>query len=176
MDAVTWRCRSWCSSSRRGSGLASCTARERETSPYVAPLVEERFAECERLKGVVDGCLRLPPDGREHEAGHALPLRYSIDGKGYLLIRFPTLRLAREALFRARTFGQVPSSRIRSGSSRAARPAGGRRRMDARWLPDPGNRGISMKHRQACRTAFANELWECNRVHALTPTIRRMCI
>jgi protein-tyrosine phosphatase len=68
-----------------------CTPHACESHPYDAQLIEERYAELrELLKGQME--LSLACDFRMNaeniaEAA-ANPLRYSIDGKGYLLIEF----------------------------------------------------------------------------------------
>jgi protein-tyrosine phosphatase len=88
-----------------------CTPHASDMFPYIAPLVEERFAELrERLKGVVElslGCdFHLTADNIMEAVMH--PLRYSIDGKGYLLIEFPTFVIPpsmSEALFRLQSAG-----------------------------------------------------------------------
>ena len=69
-----------------------CTPHSNDLYPYRAQLVEERLAELRNLlKDVVElslGCA-LSPDRREIFEAMANPLRYSINGKGYLLIEFP---------------------------------------------------------------------------------------
>ena len=83
-----------------------CTPHASDMFPYNGPLVEQRFAELrERLKGVVELSLacdfHLTADNILEAVMH--PLRYSIDGKGYLLIEFPTFVIPpsmSEALFR----------------------------------------------------------------------------
>jgi protein-tyrosine phosphatase len=68
-----------------------CTPHASEYYPYLTNLIAERYAElCELLKGQMG--LSLACDFRMNaeniaEAA-ANPLRYSIDGKGYLLIEF----------------------------------------------------------------------------------------
>ncbi len=88
-----------------------CTPHASGRFPFQADLVEERFAELkEKLMGVVElslGCdFHLTADNIVDAAAH--PLRYSIDGKGYLLIEFPSRVIPRsmnEALFRLRAAG-----------------------------------------------------------------------
>jgi len=88
-----------------------CTPHASDEFPYKTRLVEERFAELkEHLKGVVElslGCdFHLTADNVVEAVMH--PLRYSIDGKGYLLIEFPDMVIppsVNEALFRLQSVG-----------------------------------------------------------------------
>jgi protein-tyrosine phosphatase len=68
-----------------------CTPHASERYPYQAPIVEERFAE---LRGLLEDQMELSLACDFHMTAEnvqkavANPLRYSIDGKGYLLIEF----------------------------------------------------------------------------------------
>jgi protein-tyrosine phosphatase len=68
-----------------------CTPHASERYPYEAPLIEERYAE---LRELLHGQMELSLACDFHMTAEnvmeaaANPLRYSIDGKGYLLIEF----------------------------------------------------------------------------------------
>jgi protein-tyrosine phosphatase len=88
-----------------------CTPHASDGHPYRAALVEERLAELrEALSGVVElslGCDFHMSAENIFEAV-ANPLRYSIDGKGYLLVEFPSMTIApqlNDALFRLQSVG-----------------------------------------------------------------------
>ncbi len=68
-----------------------CTPHASEEYPYHAPLIEERYAELrELLKGQMELSLACDFHMTAENIAEAAanPLRYSIDGKGYLLIEF----------------------------------------------------------------------------------------
>jgi protein-tyrosine phosphatase len=88
-----------------------CTPHSSDQFPYQAKLVEERFGELkERLRGVLEltlGCdFHLTADNVVDAVAH--PFRYSIDGKGYLLIEFPETLIPRsmnQAISRLQSVG-----------------------------------------------------------------------
>ena len=88
-----------------------CTPHSSNQYPYNAALIESRLAELrERLEGVVElslGCdFHLTSDNVVDAISH--PLRYSIRGKGYLMIEFPDVTIPPQlgnALFRLQSAG-----------------------------------------------------------------------
>jgi len=88
-----------------------CTPHSNDVYPYNLPLIEERLAELrQQLEGVIELSLacdfHLTADNIVEATQH--PLRYSIDGNGYLLIEFPNFVIPSsmsEALFRLQSVG-----------------------------------------------------------------------
>lgn len=88
-----------------------CTPHASDQFPYQAAVILERFAEIQReLKGFVELSLacdfHMTPENVVDATAH--PLRYSIDGKGYLLIEFDNMVIppgTGEALFSLQAAG-----------------------------------------------------------------------
>ena len=88
-----------------------CTPHASDEYPYRAALIEERYADLkEKLNGLVTLSLasdfHLTADNIVDAVMH--PLNYSIDGKGYLLIEFPSHVIPpsmSEAMFRLQSAG-----------------------------------------------------------------------
>lgn len=79
---------------REGVTRIVCTPHASDQFPYREVLVEERFAELrERLSGVLELSLACDFHMMAENVLDAVarPLRYSIDGKGYLLIEFDNM-------------------------------------------------------------------------------------
>jgi protein-tyrosine phosphatase len=76
-----------------------CTPHASERYPYQSPLIKERYAE---LRGQLEGQMELSLACDFHMTAEnicdaaANPLRYSIDGKGYLLIEFADASIPRQ--------------------------------------------------------------------------------
>ena len=81
-------------SANEGVSRIVCTPHASDSYPYRAALIEERFAQLrDLLKDEIQlslGCdFHLTFDNIEDALAN--PLRYSIDGKGYLLVEFPNM-------------------------------------------------------------------------------------
>src|ERR1035438_5862357 len=88
-----------------------CTPHASDNFPYRDEIIHERLAE---LRGLLSGVVELSLGCDFHMSGDnvieaaANPLRYSIDGKGYLLIEFPNMTIPPQmidAIFRLQSAG-----------------------------------------------------------------------
>jgi protein-tyrosine phosphatase len=88
-----------------------CTPHANDEYPYRSAVIEERLAE---LRGLLSGVVELSLGCDFHMNAEnvfeavANPLRYSIDGKGYLLIEFPNITIPpqmTDAIFRLQSAG-----------------------------------------------------------------------
>ena len=88
-----------------------CTPHASDEYPFQARVNEERLAELrEALKGEIELSLACDFHMNAENIFDAVahPLRYSIDGKGYLLIEFPNMSIPQQledALFRLQSVG-----------------------------------------------------------------------
>ena len=127
-----------------------CTPHASREHSFDNPLIEKRFAELkERLQGVVElslGCdFHLTPENVREAVAN--PLRFSIGGKGYLLVEFswqeipPSVNRCIVTTAGGRIHANRYASGAVSGSSRRPALAG---RVDAERMPGAGDQQLAL--------------------------------
>jgi protein-tyrosine phosphatase len=157
-----------------------CTPHASESYPYDAPLIEERYAELrELLAGQMElslGCDFHMTAENVMEAA-ANPLRYSIDGKGYLLIEFSNTAIPPQ-MNDAMLLLQSTGYRLIVTHPERYPAVLGRPEMLADWLRDGCLVQVTASSLYGrfgkMAEAFSNELLERNWIHFLASDAHNM--
>ena len=157
-----------------------CTPHASERYPYQAKIIEERYAE---LRGLLEGQMKLSLACDFHMTAEniydavANPLRYSIDGKGYLLIEFANASIPRhisDAMFMLQSAGYtLIITHPERYSALLGRPE-----MLAEWMCHGSlvqvTAGSLYGRFGKMAEAFSNELLERNWIHFLASDAHNM--
>jgi len=157
-----------------------CTPHASERYPYNAPLIEERYAE---LRELLAGQMELSLACDFHMTAEnvmeaaANPLRYSIDGKGYLLIEFSNTAIPPQ-MNDAMLLLQSTGYRLIVTHPERYPAVLGRPEMLADWMRDGSlvqvTAGSLYGRFGKMAEAFSNELLERNWIHFLASDAHNM--
>jgi protein-tyrosine phosphatase len=157
-----------------------CTPHASESYPYDAPLIEERYAELrELLAGQMELSLACDfhMNAENVMEAAANPLRYSIDGKGYLLIEFSNTSIPPQ-MNDAMLLLQSTGYRLIVTHPERYPAVLGRPEMLADWMRDGSLVQVTASSLYGrfgkMAEAFSNELLEHNWIHFLASDAHNM--